>query len=91
MGHLGPEELRRVQRGLVDHHGYTLGLHALHDALDGARAEDVAVGLHRETKYSRNRRRLAFALMSPYSLRRRDDNEVLTGAIQSVTTATIIV
>ena len=34
---LGPEELRRVLRGLVDHHGNTLGLHALHDAPDGAR------------------------------------------------------
>lgn len=45
MGHLGPEELRRVQRGLVDHHGHALGLHALHDALDGARAKVVGVGL----------------------------------------------
>ena len=25
---LGAEELRRVQRGLVDHHGHALGLHA---------------------------------------------------------------
>lgn len=38
---LGAEELRRVQRGLVDHHGHALGLHAFHDALDGARAEVV--------------------------------------------------
>lgn len=45
MGHLGAEELRRVERGLVDHHGHALGLHALHDALDGARAEVVGVGL----------------------------------------------
>lgn len=44
---LGAEELRCVQRGLVDHHGHALGLHALHDALDGARAEVVGVGLHR--------------------------------------------
>ena len=36
---LGAEELRRVQLGLLDHHGHALGLHALHDALDGARAE----------------------------------------------------
>ena len=43
MGHLGAEELRRVQRGLVDHHGHALGLHALHDALNRARAEVVAV------------------------------------------------
>lgn len=41
VGHLGAEELRRVQRGLVDHHGHALGLHALHDPLDGARAEVV--------------------------------------------------
>lgn len=39
VGHLGAEELWRVLRGLVDHHGHALGLHALHDALDGARAE----------------------------------------------------
>lgn len=45
MGHLGAEELRRVQRGLVDHHGHALGHQALHDALDGARAEVVGVGL----------------------------------------------
>ena len=45
MGHLGPEELRCVQCGLVDHHGHALGLHALHDALDGARAEVVGIGL----------------------------------------------
>lgn len=41
VGNLGAEELRRVQRGLVDRHGRALGLHALHDALDGARAEVV--------------------------------------------------
>lgn len=44
MRDLGAEELRRVQRGLVDHHGHALGLHALQDALDGARAEVVGVG-----------------------------------------------
>ena len=43
VGPLGSEELRRVQRGLVDHHGHALGLHALHDALDGARTEAVGV------------------------------------------------
>ena len=37
MGDLGIEELRRVQRGLVDHHGHDLGLHA-HPA--GALAAD---------------------------------------------------
>lgn len=48
MGHLGAEELWRVQRGLVDHHGHALGLHALYDARDGARAEVIGVGLHRQ-------------------------------------------
>lgn len=48
MGYLGAEELRRVERGLVDHHGHALVLHALHDALDGARAEVVGVGLRRQ-------------------------------------------
>ena len=43
MRELGAEELRRVQLGLLDHHGHALGLHALHDALDGARAEVVGV------------------------------------------------
>lgn len=43
MRDLGPEELRRVRRGLVDHHGHALGLHALHDALDGARVRNNEV------------------------------------------------
>lgn len=45
VGHLGAEELRRVLRGLLDHHGCVLDLHALHDALDGARTEVIGVGL----------------------------------------------
>ena len=44
VGHLGVEELRRAQRGLVDHHGHALGLHALHDTFAGALAEVVGVG-----------------------------------------------
>lgn len=44
VGHLSAEELRRVQRGLVDHHGHALCLHALHDTLDGACAEVVEAG-----------------------------------------------
>ena len=59
VGHLGAEELRRVQRGLVDHHGHALGLHALHDALDGARAEVVGVRLHRQAVDVRDQLRLA--------------------------------
>lgn len=59
VGHLGAEELRRVQRGLVDHHGHALRLHALHDALDGARAEVVGVRLHRQAVDVRDQLRLA--------------------------------
>ena len=55
VGDLGAEELRRVQRGPVDHHGHALGLHALHDALDGARAEVVGVGLHRQAMHAPGR------------------------------------
>ena len=39
---LAAEELRRVECS-VDHHGHALCLDALHNALDGARAEVVAV------------------------------------------------
>ena len=59
VGHLGAEELRRVQRGLVYHHGHALGLHALHDALDGASAEVVGVGLHRQAVHANDRLLLA--------------------------------
>ena len=38
---LGPKGLRRVQCGPVVRHGNAHGLHALHNALDGARAEVV--------------------------------------------------
>lgn len=58
VGLLGAEELRRVRRGLVDHHGHALGLHALHDALDGARAEVVEVRLHRQAVDVRDQLRL---------------------------------
>ena len=62
MGNLGAEELRRVQRGLVDHHGHALGLHALHDALDGARAEVVRVGLHRQAVHAHDRLPFVFSV-----------------------------
>ena len=48
MGDLAAEEVLSVQRGLVDHHGHALGLHALHDALDGGPAEVVGVRFHRQ-------------------------------------------
>lgn len=44
-----PEELCRVQRGPVDHHGHALGFHAIHEAPDGAHTEIVGVRLHHPT------------------------------------------
>ena len=81
MGHLGAEELRRVQRGLVDHHGHALGLHALHDALDGARAEVVGVGLHRQAVDAHDRLRLALVHAVPHHLQHLVGHEVLAGAV----------
>ena len=54
--HLAAEELGRVQRGLVDHHGHALGLDTLHDALHARRAEVVGAGLHREAVHAHHRR-----------------------------------
>ena len=48
MRDLRSEELGVGKRRLVDEHRHPLGLHALHDALDGARAEVVRARLHRE-------------------------------------------
>lgn len=39
--YLAAEEVLSVQRGLLDHHGHALGLHALHDTLNRARSEVV--------------------------------------------------
>lgn len=81
MGHLGAEELWRVQGGLVDNHGNALGLHALHDALDGARAEVVGVGLHRQAVHAHDR--LWFALVDavPHQLQHLVGHEVLVCAV----------
>ena len=81
MGHLGAEEFRRVQRGLVDHHGHALGLHALHDALDGARAEVVRVGLHRQAVDAHDRLLLALVHAVPHHLQHLVGDEVLAGAV----------
>ena len=81
MGHLGAEELRRVQRGLVDHHGHALGLHALHDALDGASAEVVGVGLHRQAVDAHDRLLLALVHAVPHHLQHLVGDEVLAGAV----------
>lgn len=81
MRDLGAEELRRVQRGLVDHHGHALGLHALHDALDGARAEVVGVGLHRQAVHAHDRLLLALVDAVPDHLQHLVGDEVLAGAV----------
>lgn len=81
VGHLGAEELRRVQRGLVDHHGHALGLHALHDALDGARAEVVGVGLHRQAVHAHDWLLLAGVHAVPHHLQHLVGDEVLAGAV----------
>ena len=67
---LGAEELRRA-----------LGLHALHDALDGARAEVVGVGLHRQAVHAHDRLRLALVHVVPYHLLHLVGDEVLAGAV----------
>ena len=81
MRDLGAEELRRVQRGLVDHHGHALGLHALHDALDGASAEVIGVGLHRQAVDAHDRPRLALVDAVPHHLQHLVGHEVLAGAV----------
>lgn len=81
VGHLGAEELRRVQRGLEDHHGYALCLHALHDALDGARAEVVGVGLHRQAVHAHDWLLLAGVDTIPDHLRYFVGGKVLAGAV----------
>ena len=81
MSHLGAEELRRIERGLVDHHGHALGLNALHDALDGARAEVVGVGLHRQAVHAHDRLLLAPVDAVPHHLQHLVGHEVLAGAV----------
>lgn len=81
MRDLGAEELRRVQRGLLDHNWYALGLHALHDALDGACAEVVGVGFHRQAVDTHDRLRLAGVHAVPHHLQHLVCDEVLAGAV----------
>ena len=80
-GHLGAEELRRVQRGLVDHHGHALGLHALHAALDRARAEVVGVRLHRQAVHAHDRLRLALVDSVPHHIQHLVSHEVLAAVV----------
>ena len=81
MGHLGAKELRGVQRGLVDHNGHALGLHALHDALDGARTKSVGVRLHRRAVDAHDRPRLALVHAVPHHLQHLVGDETLAGAV----------
>ena len=80
MGDLAAEEVLSVQRGLVDHHGHALGLHALHDALDGGRAEVVGVRFHRQAVDAHDRLRLASENAVPDHLQHLVGHEVLAGA-----------
>lgn len=58
-----PPLYKRATRALMPYIRGTvlavLGLHALHDALDGARTEIVGVGLHRQAVYAHDRLLLA--------------------------------
>ena len=81
VGHLGAEELRRVQRGLIYHHGHALGLHALHDALDRARAEVVGVRLHSQAVHAHDWLFLAGIHAVPHHLQHLVGDEVLAGAV----------
>ena len=78
---LGAEELRRVKRGLVDHHGHALGLNALHDALDGARAEVIAVRLHGQAVHADDGLLLALVDLAPHHLQHFVGDEVFAGAV----------
>ena len=77
------EELRRVQGRLVNHHGHALGLDALHDALDGARAEVVAVRLHGQAVHADDGLLLALVDLAPHHLQHLAGDEVFAGALAS--------
>ena len=75
VGHLGAEELRCVQ------HGHALGLRALHDALEGARAEVVGVGLHRQAVHAHDRLRLSLVHAVPHHLQHLVGDKILARAV----------
>lgn len=79
--YLGPEELRRVERGLVDHHGHALGLDALHDVPDRARAKSVAVRLRGQAAHANNRSLLVLVDLVPRHLQHLVGDEVFACAI----------
>lgn len=65
----------------MDHHEDALCLHALHDAMDGARAEVVGVGLHRQAVDAHDRLLLAGVHAVPHHLQHLVGDEVLAGAV----------
>ena len=66
---------------IVEPHGHALGLHALQDALDGALAEVVGVGLHRQAVHAHDRLRLSLVNPVPHHLQHLVGHEVLAGAV----------
>lgn len=81
MSDLAAEELRRGRCGLADHRGHALGLSALHDALDRARAEVVTVRLPGQTVHANDRLLLAPTDLVPHHPQHLVGNEVFTGAV----------
>ena len=65
---------------LVDHHGHAFGLDALHDALDGARAEVVDVRLPGRAVHADDRLFLALADLVPRHLQHLVGDEVFAGS-----------
>lgn len=80
-GHLGAEEVVARERGLVDKHGNTLCLDALHDALDGARPEVVRTALHGESVDADQGLRDAFVHELAHVFEHLIGNEVLAGGV----------
>ena len=81
MRDLGSEELRRVQRGLADDHGHALCIHALHGALDVARAQFVAMRFHLQTANAHDLLLLAGAHAVPNHLRYLVGDKVLASEV----------
>ena len=67
--HFGAKEGRTVfERGFIDDNRRPLGLDALHHTLNGALAEVVGVGLHRQEAHALDRVRLALIDDLPHNL-----------------------
>lgn len=68
-------------RRVVDHHGHAFGLDALHDALDGAHAEVVAVRIHGQAVHADDGLLLALAGPAPRHLQHLVGDEVFARAV----------